>query len=969
MDCSLKQLLDNNIASKKEWMTECIPFPSKEGQEVNLCDYIGLDCKRIGECFMFPEGYDSTSNCRNSLAKAIKIAAANGKFPLVERGWDAKKRRLRFECFRSRSHDADRYKTKQNSLSNVAIKHRNVSFIRPQKGKECPFRFSIFWMTEHKQWCLFGGVKGSCRFHCHHLPMDPCEVKKSISYIDGGEVKIALDAAKSNAPPSVIGRLLNIRTGDILSGSSLKNIRMQAEKGERNKFGANDNFTTQADQLLAYLESTPDVSFCAIYDEPDSPLFTVYKQRAKTGRRHLHTSTRSISGGIAQQEVLNEKVLDAIDPRGELDDYIDRTRRAFKLKGNEKMLLGVAWTDNESRRIFARYSEIMVADVTEGTNNAKRPLFLFSGKTSNQNTFTALWAFLPQQSRWAFRWVWTRCIPQLLPEQGLNRMRLLITDGDPREYGTFLDAIPTWYSLCRHKLCHWHLLYRGSLMKAQTGNCGTKAKILFHVVLKWIESWMTKIETQEEYNLSTGLLIDWLKSPEALDTNLGGMGCALVSQINAFLTSSLFPHEQRWARYHFLNVRAFNTSASSYGEAENSALKRRGDGVKPNFSVPKATRAINEGTQLRTVKRQQKAVHNLNATKKTKAANYTNISDLVDCIQETISHEFNAAKKYDLFCPGPKEFWVKRAWYQIPSETYQDFNDSNFCQFMIPQFERTRIVKITEIEGELYLECSCGKFQRQASPCAHIYKVLNRPPQSTDVSVRWTKIWDVYLHRPGYHDLSDQLEELYKKERPGPHFENTNQWEVGKGEREYNYFKRSLPSEPTIIQKYSRWADSFSRQPGCYVHKSTEQETVPAASGMVQELTSLSQGYAIETQLDSEMDVGDVTVMQVEEIDSNLSKSGKSPYTNNLHFYEEISKLAKFNSKAADIMTKGMQETLELLQKHVAEGSGMVDYSIGPAIGKEPVGQRLRPSYSPSKSKNLRDRQKETKAKFWWLNK
>jgi hypothetical protein len=128
---------------------------------------------------------------------------------------------------------------------------------------------------------------------------------------------------------------------------------------------------------------------------------------------------------------------------------------------------------------------------------------------------------------------------------------------------------------------------------------------------------------------------------------------------------------------------------------------------------------------------------------------------------------------------------------------------------------------------------------------------------------------------------------------------------------------------------------------------------------MVQELTSLSQGYAIETQLDSEMDVGDVTVMQVEEIDSNLSKSGKSPYTNNLHFYEEISKLAKFNSKAADIMTKGMQETLELLQKHVAEGSGMVDYSIGPAIGKEPVGQRLRPSYSPSKSKNLRDRPKK----------
>jgi hypothetical protein len=80
----------------------------------------------------------------------------------------------------------------------------------------------------------------------------------------------------------------------------------------------------------------------------------------------------------------------------------------------------------------------------------------------------------------------------------------------------------------------------------------------------------------------------------------------------------------------------------------------------------------------------------------------------------------------------------------------------------------------------------------------------------------------------------------------------------------------------------------FLPQARYYVHKSTELERVPAASGMVQELTSLSLGYAFETQLDSKMDVGDATAMHllvdVEEMDLNTSKLGKRPYTNNLHF-------------------------------------------------------------------------------------
>jgi hypothetical protein len=222
-------------------------------------------------------------------------------------------------------------------------------------------------------------------------------------------------------------------------------------------------------------------------------------------------------------------------------------------------------------------------------------------------------------------------------------------------------------------LCPWHLLYRGDLMKVQIGKCGAKATVLFRVVVHWIDSWMKSVETENEYNLSKELLGNWLKLPETLDIQQGGMGRAIVSQINAFLTVSLFPHEKRWASYHFLNVRAFNTSASSYVEAENSALKRRGDGVKPNFSVPKAARVIHEGTQIRSLKRQQKAVHNLNATRKDKPAYYAKLADLVDYVQDAVSGEFQAAAMFELFRPSATTFWVKKASYKHQGPKISEF--------------------------------------------------------------------------------------------------------------------------------------------------------------------------------------------------------------------------------------------------------------------------------------------------------
>jgi hypothetical protein len=405
-----------------------------------------------------------------------------------------------------------------------------------------------------------------------------------------------------------------------------------------------------------------------------------------------------------------------------------------------------------------------------------------------------------------------------------------------------------------------------------------------------------------------------------------------------------------------LKVRAFNTSASSYAEAENSALKGRGNGTKPYFSVPKAARAIHEGTQSRTIRRQQKSAHNLNATRKNKPAYFADIADLVDYIQNIISADFKNAAVYEVFRPTATEFWVKKSRLWQKNDAIPNFNHCDFQNYMIPRFERTRQVKAISIDGKCYLECSCGKFQRQASPCAHIYKILDRPPRSADVSVRWTKHWNMFLYQSNHNDLLEKLEDLCKNERPGPLFEDSGRWLVGMGKNECNYFAYSLPSNPPYLQKRNRWANSpFQRNASSSKNNGTMLDL--AASGMVQELICLSQGQGGNEGLDggfsgrdSNNSDDEYKNTSVANKDGNVNTSRKACYSENLPIYNEITKLALFDRKVAEFISGGMRELLEQTQSFVAKLAGGIDCSIGPAIGKEWRACRLKPSYSPSKS-------------------
>jgi hypothetical protein len=62
----------------------------------------------------------------------------------------------------------------------------------------------------------------------------------------------------------------------------------------------------------------------------------------------------------------------------------------------------VAWNTDEEHHLFSLFPELLVADLTEGTNDALHSLALFVGKDSNNHTFTAIRVYMPSHRQHAF---------------------------------------------------------------------------------------------------------------------------------------------------------------------------------------------------------------------------------------------------------------------------------------------------------------------------------------------------------------------------------------------------------------------------------------------------------------------------------------------------------------------------------------------------------------------------------------
>ena len=150
-----------------------------------------------------------------------------------------------------------------------------------------------------------------------------------------------------------------------------------------------------------------------------------------------------------------------------------------RLRVGQKLLLAVAWVRADEKRLFELYPEVLMIDVTYGTNSEGRPLGLTACFDPNMKSFTPLRVFMPSECCWVFRWIFGTAIPTLLGQQNLNRVLFLLTDGDPKIYESWNQVQKEFYPYACHGLCIYHLILQ-PLQKLTTDKGEPIVKAMFH---------------------------------------------------------------------------------------------------------------------------------------------------------------------------------------------------------------------------------------------------------------------------------------------------------------------------------------------------------------------------------------------------------------------------------------------------------------------------------------------------------
>ena len=239
-----------------------------------------------------------------------------------------------------------------------------------------------------------------------------------------------------------------------------------------------DGASHDAHAMISFCEEKQkhgELSFVALYHEITSTSLLVVKKadekrnrtqqeskRGKTAQHMAENGDRSNDISVvthssdASGKTTAEKFHLTDDEQFQLGASLSTIRD--RLKVGQKILLAFAWVRSDERRLFELYPEILMVDVTHGTNSEARPLFIAASLDANMKTFTPIRAFLPSECQWVFHWLWACAIPSLLGIETIRRTQLVLSDGDPKIYIPFDSVREKLYPSAIHGLCIYHLV-------------------------------------------------------------------------------------------------------------------------------------------------------------------------------------------------------------------------------------------------------------------------------------------------------------------------------------------------------------------------------------------------------------------------------------------------------------------------------------------------------------------------------
>jgi len=724
---------------------------------------------------------------------------------------------------------------------------------------KCPFRFNIYWDQQRRRWWL-PKKQSAVSHHCGHTEQTPDQIRIRTNKLGQEQLQRIKNCVETFVGCATIADLTRLESGMDIEYSQLHNLRRKVR--EQHYLSVVPGMeaagpSTSADRLLANLENDPETSYIVLYGSYESNLLTVYKKVKSTTLQSEITA------------VDHDSLVDDVDS---VQSQADKLKSSLSISGTGLVLLAVAWTNDAARRRFEMFPDYCGFDCTGSTNAEGRPLMQAVAIDSNFKNIPHTWAFLPSQSRWVFDWFFGTAMLALHQRTTLNRIRIMRTDQDDKEYGA-IDSLREGgklYTSALHALCAFHKNNRGFSTDSTFKNKVSKLeketdKVEFDVIVDWLWRLTTYPETEQESDVMVSLLEQYLEEDET--RHAGQLGEPFRQEIKDWFTKSWKPVKDKLLAHKYAKSPLNEVVTTNRNEVENRSAKYSSGGVQPNNELDESQKRLNNISSRRNRRHERSHVIGLSQSFTLDRHREQFVRGVVDYGAQSASKQYECRKDYVFWRSSFNNFLVKLKYdkegFQAPRKKGKakkkgPRDTKKRSDWVIPKFERTRIVSIHIHDGKMVMSCTCKEYFHLEHMCRHMYAVLDRAPKLHDFSCKY---WKLYMTKfgtaPKYTNVLRHIRDELSPQGFFVEREEVNQWPVGHGAEDRDFLLRSLDN--LQLKKDNYWTKTPEQREATLNFLSLkavghEEAGLPNIGVSLTQEVSLSQAVLSQVQSQAELE-------------------------------------------------------------------------------------------------------------------
>jgi len=342
----------------------------------------------------------------------------------------------------------------------------NSTLVSPSDPKKvCLYGFHVYY-DENIDLLFVRKNAGRVFEHNDHIPLPVEYTVNSVNNIPQPTLKTVVGLIEGYASTSIVNLVLHIQGEKKLSPDSLKQLRKTVLNRKHMKCAAESS----ANCLLRLLESTPGLRYFVLTGSYDQAmqLVRVHKRyhvtkitdnepdgTADDPSPGSDSATRRGSPNSTANTPVNEITYEAASTSDE-HLYVESVVKALTLDDGE-VLIAVFWATKEGILGHRRFPEIFGVDITNDTNNEKRPHIRVICKSRRNRNLPTIDGLLPSQQTYVFTIFFSEVVPFLLDKAALANTELVLSDQCPIMVPPLSHTMN--YSVFgggKHRLCKWH---------------------------------------------------------------------------------------------------------------------------------------------------------------------------------------------------------------------------------------------------------------------------------------------------------------------------------------------------------------------------------------------------------------------------------------------------------------------------------------------------------------------------------